>query len=47
LEIVLRADLPRGVAGLYAGGPPFDGIQLPVQCRLAPVGSELSARGVQ
>jgi NADH-quinone oxidoreductase subunit G len=47
LEIVLRADLPRGVAGLHAAGPPLDGIPLPVYCRLAPVGSELSARGAQ
>jgi NADH-quinone oxidoreductase subunit G len=47
LEIVLRADLPRGVAGLHTGGPRLDGIQLPVYCRLDPVGSELSARGAQ
>jgi len=45
LEIMLRADLPRGLAGLPAGVPPFDGIQLPVFCKLAPVGSEFSARG--
>jgi len=47
LEVVLRADLPRGIAGLHAAGPPLDGITLPVYCRLAAVGSELSARGAQ
>ncbi len=46
LEIMLRADLPRGVAGLPAGLPPFDGIQLPLFCKLASVGTEFSARGV-
>jgi NADH-quinone oxidoreductase subunit G len=47
LEIVLRADLPRGVAGLHTGRSRLDGIQLPVYCQLVPVGSELSARGAQ
>jgi NADH-quinone oxidoreductase, chain G len=47
VEIVLRADLPRGVAGLHAAGSPLDGISSPVYCGLAPVGSELSARGAQ
>jgi NADH-quinone oxidoreductase subunit G len=45
LEVMLRADLPRGLAGLPAGLPPFDGVQLPVFCKLASVGDELSARG--
>jgi NADH-quinone oxidoreductase subunit G len=47
LEVALRADLPRGIAGLHAARFPFEGIQLPVHCRLVPVGSELSARGAQ
>jgi NADH-quinone oxidoreductase subunit G len=46
LEVMLRADLPRGVAGLPAGLPPFDGVQLPAFCKLASVGAELSSRGV-
>ena len=45
LEVMLRADLPRGLAGVPAGVPPFDGIQLPAFCKLASVGAELSARG--
>jgi NADH-quinone oxidoreductase subunit G len=45
LEVMLRADLPRGVAGLPAGLPPLDGVILPSFCKLAPTGAELSARG--
>jgi NADH-quinone oxidoreductase subunit G len=45
LEVTLRADLPRGVAGLPAGLPPLDGVILPSFCKLAPTGAELSARG--
>jgi NADH-quinone oxidoreductase subunit G len=45
LEVKLRADLPRGLAGLPAGLPPLDGVMLPVFCELAPTGTELSARG--
>lgn len=45
VEVMLRADLPRGMAGLPAGLPPFDGMQLPVFCKLASVGTEFSARG--
>jgi NADH-quinone oxidoreductase subunit G len=45
LEVMLRADLPRGLAGLPAGLPPFEGVQLPVFCKLASVGAELSSRG--
>jgi NADH-quinone oxidoreductase subunit G len=45
LEVTLRADLPRGVAGLPTGLPPLDGVMLPAFCKLAPTGAELSARG--
>ena len=45
VEIMLRADLPRGLAGLPAGVPPFEGIQLPIFCKPVSVGAELSARG--
>ena len=45
LEVMLRADLPRGLAGLPACLPPLEGVQLPVFCKLAPVGAELSSRG--
>jgi NADH-quinone oxidoreductase subunit G len=45
LEVTLRADLPRGVAGLPAGLPPLDGVMLPAFCKLAPTGAEISARG--
>jgi NADH-quinone oxidoreductase subunit G len=45
LKVTLRADLPRGVAGLSAGLPPLDGVVLPAFCKLAPTGAELSARG--
>jgi len=45
LEVVLRADLPRGVAGLPAGLPPLDGVILPAFCKFVPAGAELSARG--
>jgi NADH-quinone oxidoreductase subunit G len=45
LEVALRADLPRGVAGLPTGLPPLDGVMLPAFCKLAPTGAELSARG--
>ena len=46
LEVILRSDLPRGLAGLPAGLPPSEGIQLPSFCKLASVGAELSSRGV-
>jgi NADH-quinone oxidoreductase subunit G len=45
LEVALRADLPRGVAGLPTGLPPLDGVMLPAFCKLARTGAELSARG--
>jgi len=45
LEVMLRPDLPRGVAGLSAGLTPLEGTLLPVFCKLAPIGAELSARG--
>ena len=45
LEVMLRADLPRGVAGLPAGLPPLDGVLLPAFCRLSPIGAEVSTRG--
>jgi NADH-quinone oxidoreductase subunit G len=43
--VVLRADLPRGVAGLPAGVSPVEGITLPAFGKLAPIPAELSARG--
>jgi len=42
LEVMLRADLPRGVAGLPAGLSPVGGIILPAFCTLAPVLTEPS-----
>lgn len=42
LEVMLRADLPRGVAGLPVGLLPFEGITLPAFCRLAPILAEPS-----
>jgi NADH-quinone oxidoreductase subunit G len=42
LQVILRADLPRGVAGLPAGLSPVRGIILPVFCRLAPILAEPS-----
>ena len=45
LEVTLRADLPRGIAGLPAGLPPLDGVILPAFCKLALTGAALSARG--
>jgi NADH-quinone oxidoreductase subunit G len=46
LEVMLRADIPRGVAGLPAGLPPLDGGLLPAFCKLSPIGAEVSTRGV-
>jgi NADH-quinone oxidoreductase subunit G len=45
LEVVLRADLPRGVAGLPAGLPPVEGMVLPAFGKLSPILTELSASG--
>ncbi len=45
LEVMLRADLPRGVAGLAAGLPPVEGITLPAIGRLAAAKTAPSARG--
>ena len=45
LEVMLRADLPRGVAGLPAGLPPLDSVLLPAFCKLSPIGAEVSTRG--
>ncbi|MCU1225222.1 MAG: nuoG [Edaphobacter sp.] len=45
LEVALRADLPRGVAGLPAGLLPVVGIMLPAFGKLSPVLVELSASG--
>jgi NADH-quinone oxidoreductase subunit G len=42
LEVMLRADLPRGVAGLPTGLSPVGGIVLPAFCTLAPVLTEPS-----
>jgi NADH-quinone oxidoreductase subunit G len=42
LEVMLRADLPCGVAGLPVGLLPFEGITLPAYCRLAPILAEPS-----
>jgi NADH-quinone oxidoreductase subunit G len=39
LELVLRPDVPRGVALLPAGIPPIDGISLPAPGKLAPAGA--------
>jgi NADH-quinone oxidoreductase subunit G len=45
LQVVLRADLPRGVAGLPAGLPMIEGITLPAFGKLALTGAAPSARG--
>jgi NADH-quinone oxidoreductase subunit G len=45
LEVMLRADLPRGVAGLPAGLPPLEGVLLPAFYKLSPIGAEVSTRG--
>jgi NADH-quinone oxidoreductase subunit G len=45
LEVMLRADLPRGVAGLPAGLPPMEGLALPAIGKLVPAKTESSARG--
>jgi NADH-quinone oxidoreductase subunit G len=42
LEVMLRADLPRGAAGLPAGLSPVGGIVLPAFCTLAPILTEPS-----
>jgi NADH-quinone oxidoreductase subunit G len=42
LEVQLRADLPRGVAGVPAGLLPVGGIILPAFCRFAPILAEPS-----
>jgi NADH-quinone oxidoreductase subunit G len=42
LEVMLRADLPCGVAGLPAGLSPVGGINLSAFCTLAPVLTEPS-----
>jgi NADH-quinone oxidoreductase subunit G len=42
LEVILRADLPRGLAGLPAGLSPVGGIILPVFCIPAPILTEPS-----
>ncbi len=46
LDLVLRAELPRGVAGLPAGLPSLEGIMLPAFGKLSPTLVELSASGV-
>jgi NADH-quinone oxidoreductase subunit G len=45
LEVMLRADLPRGVAGLPAGLPSLVGVLPPTFCKLSPIGVEVSTRG--
>jgi NADH-quinone oxidoreductase subunit G len=45
LAVVLRADMPRGVAGLSAGISSVEGISLPAFGKVAPIPAELSARG--
>jgi NADH-quinone oxidoreductase subunit G len=45
LAVVLRADMPRGVAGLSGGVSSIEGITLPGVGKLAPTAAELSARG--
>lgn len=45
VEVMLRADLPRGVAGLPVGLPPVEGITLPAIGKLAPARTVPSARG--
>ena len=45
LAVMLRADLPRGVAGLSIGLSPVEGITLPAFGKVAPIPAELSARG--
>jgi NADH-quinone oxidoreductase subunit G len=44
-EVVVRADLPRGVAGLPAGISSVEGMMLPAFGKLAPIPAGLSARG--
>jgi NADH-quinone oxidoreductase subunit G len=44
VEVTLRADMPRGVAGLPAGFPQFKSIQLPTIAKPVAVGAELSAK---
>jgi NADH-quinone oxidoreductase subunit G len=46
LDLVLRADLPRGVAGVPAGLPTLEGLMLPAFGKLSPTLVELSASGV-
>jgi NADH-quinone oxidoreductase subunit G len=41
LELVLRSDVPRGMALLPAGIPPLDGISLPAPGRLTPAAATL------
>jgi NADH-quinone oxidoreductase subunit G len=45
LAVMLRADLPRGVAGLSIGIPPIEGITLPAFGKVAAIPVELSAKG--
>jgi NADH-quinone oxidoreductase subunit G len=45
LKIVLRAELPRGVAGLPAGLPSLDRIDLPAFAKLSPCRVELLSSG--
>jgi NADH-quinone oxidoreductase subunit G len=45
LAVVLRPDMPRGVAGLFAGISSIEGIALPAFGKVAPIPAELSARG--
>lgn len=47
VEVALREDLPRGLAGIPSGVPPFESVQLPTFCKLLPVESEMSARGAR
>jgi NADH-quinone oxidoreductase subunit G len=47
LEVILRADLPRGIAGLPAGLSLLDGVLLPAFYKLSPVGAEVSTRGAR
>ena len=47
VEVALREDLPRGLAGIPSGIPPFESVQLPTFCKLLPVESEMSARGAR
>ena len=47
VEVALREDLPRGLAGIPSGIPPFESVQLPTFCKLLPVESEMPARGAR